>query len=330
MQPKPVVAHRAVRLALKVGWALAHRHHPILAQVIVTRRCNLACGYCNEYDSVSAPVPTDVLKKRIDLLRERGTAIITFSGGEPLLHPDIDKLIAYARERGALATMITNGYLLTPQLLQRLNRAGLDHLQISIDNVEPDEVSRKSLRVLDQKLQWLAEQAHFAVSINSVLGAGTSQPSDARAVAHRARELKLASSVAIVHDGHGHVRPLSYESRVVYDELRKHGRSQLTRLNGKFLDNLVRGEANLWRCRAGSRFLYIDEFGLVHYCSQQRGAPAIPLESYGVEDIAREYLTEKPCAPFCTLNCSQQVSFFDSWRGKQTAGAADTDGLVHS
>ena len=45
-----------------------------------------------------------------------------------------------------LAGLITNGYLLTAERIERLNRAGLDHMQISIDNVMPDEVSKKSLQ----------------------------------------------------------------------------------------------------------------------------------------------------------------------------------------
>ena len=56
-----------------------------------------------------------------------------------------------------LAELITNGYLLTPERIRKLDDGGLDHLQISIDNVVPDEVSKKSLKVLDRKLQWLAE-----------------------------------------------------------------------------------------------------------------------------------------------------------------------------
>ena len=70
-----------------------------------------------------------------------------------------------------MATLITNGLLLSPERIQALNRAGLDYLQISIDNLQPDATSKKSLRVLDRKLEWLAEYAEFGVTINSVLGA---------------------------------------------------------------------------------------------------------------------------------------------------------------
>ena len=68
----------------------------------------------------------------------------------------------------------------------------------------------------------------------------------------------------------------------------------------------------------------------MHYCSQQRGYPAIPLEKYSIDDIRREYLSEKTCAPNCTVSCVHQVSVFDSWRAPQfpITIAPSTSGLV--
>src|SRR3954451_18716733 len=166
------IARRRARELAMIGSALASTEHPVLAHIIPMRRCNLSCAYCNEYDNVSAPVPTETMLRRIDLLARLGTKIITISGGEPLLHPDLDDIIRAIRSHDAIATMITNGLLLTPERIERLNRAGLEHLQISIDNVNPDEVSKKSLKVLDRKLEWLKEFAEFDININSVLGGG--------------------------------------------------------------------------------------------------------------------------------------------------------------
>lgn len=308
---------RAARIVAKVAWGLLDRNHPLLVHVIAMRRCNLACGYCNEYDAVSQPVPAGIVKERIDRLAALGTATITFSGGEPLMHPEMDELIAHARRRGMVVTLITNGYYLSPERIQRLNRAGLDHLQISIDNVEPDDVSKKSLRLLEPKLRWLAEHAEFWVAINSVLGSGVRNAEDALVVAKRARELGFMSSLGIVHDGRGQLRALSPGEMGVYESLRKLGKWQLLSFNYRFQDNLARGRPNAWSCRAGARYLYVDEHGLVHYCSQQRGMPGIPLESYGPADIRREYSTKKDCAPFCTVNCVQQVALLDNWRSPQ-------------
>jgi MoaA/NifB/PqqE/SkfB family radical SAM enzyme len=308
--------HRNVRGIWMAARALASTEHPLLAHLIPVRRCNLACEYCNEYDDFSNPVPTEIMFQRVDKLAELGTSVITISGGEPLLHPELDEIIRRIRKRGMVAGLITNGYLLVADRIQRLNRAGLEWLQISIDNVTPDEVSKKSLKVLDKKLELLAEHADFHVNINSVVGGGVRHPPDALAIGKRALDLGFSSTVGIIHDGSGQLQPLGEEERRVYHEMKSMEKRTFTRING-FQDNIAQGRPNQWRCRAGARYLYICEDGLVHYCSQQRGYPAIPLEKYTVADIRREYLLEKSCAPHCTVSCVHQVSVFDSWRAPQ-------------
>jgi len=84
---------RKARSLREFARGLVHTAHPLLVQIIPIRRCNIDCGYCNEYDKVSAPVPVAVLKPRIDKLAELGTSVVAFSGGEPMLHPDLDELI---------------------------------------------------------------------------------------------------------------------------------------------------------------------------------------------------------------------------------------------
>ncbi len=310
-----------------VARAFASTEHPLLAHIIPIRRCNLACEYCNEYDDFSNPVATETMFQRVDKLAELGTAVVTISGGEPLLHPDLDQVISRIRRGGMIAGLITNGYLLVAERIQRLNRAGLEWLQISIDNVTPDEVSKKSLKVLDKKLELLAEHADFHVNINSVVGGGVRNPQDALTIGKRALGLGFTSTVGIIHDGTGQLQPLGDEERRVYHEMKSMEKSSFTRING-FQDNIAQGRPNQWRCRAGARYLYICEDGLVHYCSQQRGYPAIPLEKYTVADIRREYLSEKSCAPHCTVSCVHQVSVFDSWRAPQytTPAAATPEG----
>jgi len=304
---------RRCRHARMVARAFKSRAHPILAHIIPVRRCNLSCAYCNEYDKVSSPVPTAEMLRRIDLLAALGTEIITFSGGEPLLHPDLDELIRRIRSHGRIATLITNGYLLSPERIRQLNRAGLEHLQISIDNVEPDEVSKKSLKVLDKKLEWLRYFAEFEVSINSVVGAGVKRPEDALTITRRAMELGFDTTVGTIHDHKGQLRPLPDADRTVYEQIQKERKPGFWAFayDNLFQKNLAAGQPNDWQCRAGSRYLYICEDGLVHYCSQQRGYPAIPLERYGSEDLEREYWTRKSCAPYCTVSCVHRVAMID-------------------
>jgi MoaA/NifB/PqqE/SkfB family radical SAM enzyme len=308
--------HRRAREFKMVVKGLLSTDHPVQAQIIPMRRCNLACAYCNEYDDFSKPVAKEAMFARLNHLAKLGTTIIVISGGEPLMHPELDEIIARIRKHGMIAGMITNGYLLTAERIQRLNRAGLEHLQISIDNVMPDEVSKKSLKVLDRKLQVLAEHAEFHVNINSVIGGGVKDPQDALTIGRRARALGFTSTVGIIHNGAGQLKPLKPEEQSVYQEMKLLNRSSYSRLN-KFQDNIALGRPNDWRCRSGSRYLYICEDGLVHYCSQQRGFPGTPLEKYTVGDIRREFLTEKSCAPHCTISCAHQTSYMDHWRAPQ-------------
>jgi MoaA/NifB/PqqE/SkfB family radical SAM enzyme len=104
--------YRNLRGARMIAHALASTDHPLLAHIIPIRRCNLACEYCNEFDDFSKPVPTETMFQRVDKLAALGTSVITISGGEPLLHPELDQVIARIRQHGRIAGMITNGYLL--------------------------------------------------------------------------------------------------------------------------------------------------------------------------------------------------------------------------
>ena len=105
------VSHKA-RSLREFARGLVDTAHPLLVQIVPIRRCNIDCGYCNEYDKVSPPVPTEAMLRRIDHLATLGTSVVAFSGGEPMLHPDLDVLIRRIRGRGMMAGLITNGYFL--------------------------------------------------------------------------------------------------------------------------------------------------------------------------------------------------------------------------
>ena len=305
-----------VRELRMIGKALASTKHPILVHIIPMRQCNLACTYCNEFDDFSKPVPLDEMKKRLDVLADMGTSIITISGGEPVMHPELDEVIAHIRRRGMIAGLITNGFYLNRERIERLNDAGLEHLQISIDNVVPDDVSKKSLKTLDGRLEMLSEWAVFQVNINSVLGSGVKDPEDALKIARRAVELGFTSTVGIIHDNNGQLKPLGAREQEIFEEIMELGKRSFSRFN-EFQHNVARGREHNWRCRSGSRYLYICEDGLVHWCSQQRGYPGIPLAQYTPEMRHREYFTEKFCAARCTVSCVQQVGILDNWRDPQ-------------
>jgi len=286
-------------------------YSPFLAQLVVIRRCNLACGYCNEFDDTSPPVPLEVLKARLDRLKALGTFSVEFTGGEPMMNPDIFDAIAYARSLGFFKVMmISNAFLLSEDRVRKLNDAGLQEMQVSVDGVQPNDVTVKVLKPLRKKLLTIAKTAKFPVVLSGVLGAAP--PSEALEVVRFARDNGFRPRVLVLHDGSGQSK-MSQAERAAFDEIRE-------ALGGRFSEardyrtRLLEQGSAPFKCRAGSRYLYVDEFGVVHWCSQTRGPDGIPLEKYEMADLVRAFDTAKSCAPACTLGCVRTQSAYDEWR----------------
>jgi MoaA/NifB/PqqE/SkfB family radical SAM enzyme len=284
---------------------------PLLAQLVVIRRCNLACGYCNEYDDSSAPVPPAALRARIEHLKDLGTFSLELTGGEPMLHPEIYDLVAHARERAFYKVMmISNAFLLNEAKVRRLNEAGLMELQVSVDGVEPNDVTVKVLEPLLPKLEMLARVARFKVVLSAVLGA--CPPTEALEVVQAAKRLGFRPRVLVLHDSSGQLK-LSAAERATLRQIRGE-------LGGHFREardyrqRMLESGAAPFKCRAGSRYLYVDELGDVAWCSQTRGEFRKPLLDYTVSDLEQQFYTRKPCAAACTLGCARTQSAFDEWR----------------
>ena len=287
------------------------RYSPFLTQMVVIRRCNLSCGYCSEYDKTSDPVPVQVLEDRLRKLKELGTFGISLTGGEPTLHPELPRLIRTCRELRFYRTgMITNGFLLRPELIETLNQAGLQKMQISIDGVHANETTEKVLNNLKKRLQWLRDHARFQVVVSSVIGA--CPPEEAEEVVSFALKMGFAARVLLGHDEHGQVKLNSEELRSfrnVVGMLPKRWREP-----SDYRERLIRQGSAPFKCRAGSRYLYIDEYGKVNWCSQTRTVWSKPLMGYTLKDLREQFYKYKSCHATCTLNCARSQSYFDNWR----------------
>ena len=303
---------RDAQVAARVAATLADPYRPLMAHVVVTRQCNLSCGYCHEYDKVSPPVPTADLLRRFDQLARLKTAIVTLTGGESLLHPDIVMLVGEVTKRGMIPALNTNGFLLTEKIIKGLGEAGLFALQLSIDNLEPNETTVKSLRPLRPKLSLLAEHARFRVRINTVLG--SQDPQEALAVAQAVTRYGFDAKCSLVRDEHGKVRPLSPEAAAIYDQIRALDRVTPRYLSEDFQLELIEKGTVSWKCRAGARYFTICEQGLVHLCESSHGNPGKRLDDYTRDDIARAFHRPKSCMPTCAVAYAHQASRLDKPR----------------
>lgn len=300
-----------VRLGLELAAAAWDRDRPVMCNLIVTRRCNLSCTYCVEYDDVSPPVPFDTLCARLDHLARLRTVMVTMTGGESLLYPQIVALVGEIRARGMTPSLNTNGTLLTRELIDDLGHAGLYAMQISVDNARPTPVSRKSLSVLLPKLRLLADHARFRVRVNSVLGAGP--PEETLEVTRAIVALGLEGKVALLRNPDGTPAPLDPRARAIHDEIARVRRAGLGRSEDFQDDLLARGESH-WKCRAGARFFHVCEDGRVHLCAPRTGSPGIPLEAYTVAHIRRAFVEQKSCAKTCPVAYAHMISNLDRLR----------------
>jgi MoaA/NifB/PqqE/SkfB family radical SAM enzyme len=305
---------RDAKILLKVLGAAADTDRPLVTHLVITRRCNLSCGYCFEYDKVSQPVPLADLKARIDHLAALKSVFVTLTGGESLLHPDAIELVRYINDKGMVPFLNTNGYLLTKQIIEGLNDAGLYGLQLSIDNAKPNAISKKSLKPLMPKLRLLALHAKFHVRINTVLG--SSPPAEALEVARTVVAFGFDSNCSLVRDETGALITPDPDTRAAYDQIRTLGRRLPSFLDDDYTRKLLDNGTMDWKCRAGARTFLVDEHGNVHLCQPRMGSPGTPLLDYTVEHIRREFNAPKPCAKTCPIAYAHHASKLDGWRSQ--------------
>jgi MoaA/NifB/PqqE/SkfB family radical SAM enzyme len=289
------------------------RYSPFLAQLVIIRRCNLSCSYCSEYDKVSDPIPTEILGQRLWKLKSLGTFGISLTGGEPTLHPQLPDLIRKCRQLGFFRTgMISNGFLLRPDLIKALNEAGLQEMQISIDGVEANHITQKVLANLKKRLQWLREHARFRVIVSGVLGA--CPPEEAEEVLAFAQQMGFIPRVLLLHDSNGQLKPSNEEVKTFEKIVRQLPKTVVDFSN--YRKRLVRDGFAPFKCRAGSRYLYVDEYGKVSWCSQTRSVWSKNLMDYKCDDLREQFYKYKPCHATCTLGCARSTSQLDNWRAQ--------------
>ncbi|OGQ94005.1 MAG: hypothetical protein A2284_19270 [Deltaproteobacteria bacterium RIFOXYA12_FULL_61_11] len=100
----------------------------------VNQACNISCRACYK-DRHGSTKPLEQIKAELDLIvSERRVSAISLAGGEPTLHPQLPEIIAYAKSKGVVVQMLSNGLLLTDELLAACKRAGLSTIYLHLDS----------------------------------------------------------------------------------------------------------------------------------------------------------------------------------------------------
>jgi pyrroloquinoline quinone biosynthesis protein E len=154
----------------------SNRPTTLLAEL--THRCPLHCPYCSnplELIRGEAELSTDDWKRVFGQARDLGVLQLGLSGGEPLVRKDLEELAAHARSIGLYSTLVTSGLGLTRKRAEALKDAGLEHVQISIQDADTANAERiAGVRSVKQKQAAVAlvQELGFAFSINVVLHRG--------------------------------------------------------------------------------------------------------------------------------------------------------------
>lgn len=289
------------------------RFGPWLAQVVIIRRCNLSCRYCSEYDNTSEPIPFALLKLRFEKLRALRTWALCLTGGEPTLHPQLPELVQEMQTLGfRRRQLITNGYRLNRMLIEQLNTSGLTDMQISVDGVTPNAMTVKTLKPLRSRLALLAEHARFRVVMSGVIG--SAPPEEVLEVVEFAQQHGFTPRILLIHDEHGQVKLTPAELVAYREAKRRIGRAAAEASD--YRERLMGTGQAPFKCRSGSRYLYVDEFGRVHWCAQTRGVFSKDLLEYTLADLREQFYTTKNCNAHCTIGCARTASALDQWRAQ--------------
>jgi MoaA/NifB/PqqE/SkfB family radical SAM enzyme len=298
----------------RISWLEWLRYGPFLAQLVVTRRCNLTCGYCFEYDKTSQPIPFAILHQRLEKLRQLRTWAVALMGGEPTLHPDLLHIFHDMRRLGFRRRMMTtNGLRLSPELIDGLNRHGLTDLNVSVDGVKRNATTVKVLETLRTRLELLAQRARFRVVLSAVIGSAPRE--EVLHVIDFATAHGFSPRMLLIHDEHGQLG-LAPEQLTVYAEVKRR-LGRVAKEAHNYRDRLIREGEAPFRCRAGARYLYVDEWGLVRWCAQTRTAFGKPLSEYTLDDLRDQFYTGKSCQATCSVGCVRTVSAYDEWRAQR-------------
>jgi pyrroloquinoline quinone biosynthesis protein E len=299
---------------------------PIWAQLNITWKCNLDCVYCTEYDNSKGHVAYDDLIHRIDKCKALGTLHTDLIGGEPMLHPDLTRLMSYITASGMTTGMTTNAFLLTEDRLKELMDAGMGRIQISLDALNPTPGVPKSLKTLRKKIEMVAKYPIW-FRVNTVICEQTID--DVQEVAEFCMGLGVPVNFSVVHN-RGRLTP-SLNNKLYLERVRW---LKEQKLKGRpistyyflidYYEKALQGQPMDWTCQAGSKCFYVSPGGDFHFCYHV--PPQMPFAEVTEQTLAGNR-GKKGCESNCGVDCVLSTSLPFS-NGGTVAGIEARDMLL--
>jgi MoaA/NifB/PqqE/SkfB family radical SAM enzyme len=251
---------------------VARRPGPSHAQIGLTQRCPQNCEYCYNKYRKGVPMSTATILGVIDDLKKMGVAWFGFTGGEPLLNPDIVDITAHTSEDAAVK-LFTTGCGLTPQLATSLADAGLFSVAVSLDHWEAErhDASRRypgAFKAALDALDMFKDVSGLHVSVSSVVRPEMIHNGELK------RLLSFLESLAVDEAWLSEVKPsveaFWRDEMVITEEERRQLadlQDEYNKRGGMTVNYLGHFEgAEHFGCNAGCKMVYVDAFGEVSPC----------------------------------------------------------------
>lgn len=282
---------------------------PIWAQLKITDRCNLRCAYCCEHNEENEHVNSATVIEWLKQCANLGVKHVEFIGGEPLLHPDIFTFLKSARELKMNTGLTTNGFKLNEEVAKSLLDGGISRLQLSIDCIEPNTITKKAYSVLKPQLK-IVSKMDIWVHVNSVLTAETLPY--AKELALLLFDLGIPVAFSPAHT-HGKLS-LDYPKKDMIDffnwltSMKSDGHPvNMPQFLIEYYKETITGKTVNWTCEGGCKAFYIDSSGQFCICSHKpSGMNFMEIDNKALKEFHR---AKKGCEENCGVACMLTSSF---------------------
>lgn len=292
-------------------------HHPVLCNYYVTYRCNAACKFCDIWEKPSPYVTLHSAAQNLQDLKKLGVKVIDFTGGEPLLHRDIDQLLALAKSYKFITTLTTNG-LLYPKYAEKL-RGKVDMLHFSLDSsIKEEHDTLRGIACYD----FVMESIQVAQKLNErpdILF--TVFEHNVHQIEKVWREICLPNNLVLILNPvfeYNQVQTGSKLSAAALQDLLYWGKQKNVYVNEAFVMLRQDGGNHITKpvCRAGSTTIVISPENKLILPCYHLGLEELEIngklyELYRSEKVQKLVAMEGklPRCEGCTINCYMQPSF---------------------
>ena len=290
---------------------------PILCNYYLTYRCNARCGFCDIWEKPSPYANLDTVKKNLLDLKKLGVRVVDFTGGEPLLHRQLDEILAEAKSLGFITTVTTNT-LLYPKYSERL-KGKVDMLHFSLDSsVREEHDEMRGIPCFDSVMESIKLAKKLGEKPDILFTVFPDNIDELEKVYH---QISLPNDLVFIVNPEFSYGDVNEGNQLIPDQLKyleRFGKKKNVYLNQAFIQLRKDGGNSIENpvCKAASTTIVISpENELVLPC-YHLGEKKFEIKNdlyslYNSQDVEEQKMKEGklPACEGCVINCYMQPSF---------------------